>query len=132
LFEDRVEEYNPDFTGKDFHLLHTAMGKKGQWARFHHWLHAQESSPSWETFSNTIANFHMLQFQWQAKLIYEFIKEVGVSADPKATFAIERTPNYKPVETVKCCSCGWGWPKILVMSTSLGSSCPDCYDKMSN
>jgi hypothetical protein len=29
------------------------------------------------------------------------------------------------------CSCGHTIPKNLVMSTSLGTSCQDCYDKMS-
>jgi len=77
LFEDRVEEYNPDFTGKDFHLLHTAMGKKGQWARFHHWLAVQNGLlRTWENFANTIADFHMLPFPEQAKLIYEFVEEM--------------------------------------------------------
>jgi len=36
-----------------------------------------------------------------------------------------------PVEMKKC-SCGHTIPKTLVMSASMGSSCPDCYDKMSN
>jgi hypothetical protein len=39
-------------------------------------------------------------------------------------------PTRKPVESVKC-SCGHTVPKNLVMSTSLGTSCQDCYDKMS-
>ncbi len=29
------------------------------------------------------------------------------------------------------CSCGHSVPRISVMSTSAGSSCPDCYDRMS-
>lgn len=37
----------------------------------------------------------------------------------------------KPVEMVKC-SCGHTVPKGSVMSASLGSACPDCYDRMSN
>jgi hypothetical protein len=28
------------------------------------------------------------------------------------------------------CSCGHSVPSILVMSTSRGTSCPDCYDRM--
>ena len=42
----------------------------------------------------------------------------------------ERTSNHKPVEMVKC-SCGCTVPKISVMSASLGTSCPTCYDKIS-
>lgn len=36
-----------------------------------------------------------------------------------------------PVEMVKC-SCGHTVPRGSVMSASLGSSCPDCYDRMSD
>ena len=35
------------------------------------------------------------------------------------------------VKQIKC-RCGHTVPQILVMSASLGSSCPDCYDRMSN
>jgi hypothetical protein len=35
-----------------------------------------------------------------------------------------------PVEMVKC-DCGHTVPRCTVMSTSAGSSCPDCYDRMS-
>lgn len=35
-----------------------------------------------------------------------------------------------PVEMVKC-DCGHTVPRCTVMSTSTGSSCPDCYDRMS-
>ena len=69
-------DYYPDFTTPDgYALLHTVMGDERHWARFHRWLHARESSPSRDTFANTVANFHMLQFPKQAKLIYEFIEE---------------------------------------------------------
>lgn len=43
----------------------------------------------------------------------------------------ERRANQKPVEMVKC-SCGHTIPRGSVMSASLGTSCPDCYDRMSN
>lgn len=36
-----------------------------------------------------------------------------------------------PVEMIKC-SCGHTVPRSSVMSTSRGTSCPDCYDKMSD
>ncbi len=36
-----------------------------------------------------------------------------------------------PVEMVKC-GCGCTIPSTLVMSASLGSSCSECYDEMSN
>ena len=39
--------------------------------------------------------------------------------------------KHQPVITVKC-SCGHTVPKSQVMSASLGTSCPDCYDEMSD
>lgn len=36
----------------------------------------------------------------------------------------------KPVELVKC-ACGHAVSKSSVMSASMGSSCPECYDRMS-
>jgi hypothetical protein len=36
-----------------------------------------------------------------------------------------------PVELVKC-ACGHTVPRGSVMSASLGSACPDCYDRLSN
>lgn len=36
-----------------------------------------------------------------------------------------------PVEMVRC-ACGHTIPKHLVMSASRGTSCPDCYDRMSD
>lgn len=43
-------------------------------------------------------------------------------------------PAQRPVaqiELVKC-SCGHSVPRESVMSASIGTSCPDCYDRMSN
>ena len=42
----------------------------------------------------------------------------------------ERRAKQKPVEMVEC-SCGHTVPRVSVMSASLGTSCPDCYDRMS-
>jgi len=42
----------------------------------------------------------------------------------------ERRAKQPPVEMIKC-SCGHTIPRRSVMSASLGSSCPDCYDEMS-
>ena len=42
----------------------------------------------------------------------------------------ERRASAPPVEMVKC-SCGCTIPRESVMSASLGSSCPKCYDRMS-
>jgi len=39
--------------------------------------------------------------------------------------------QHKSAEMVKC-SCGHTVAKALVMSASLGTSCPSCYDRMSN
>lgn len=46
---------------------------------------------------------------------------------------IRYKPAPRPVIQVemKKCDCGCTIPKSSVMSASLGSSCPDCYDRMS-
>lgn len=47
------------------------------------------------------------------------------------TIQAKKTPKKQPtVEMVKC-DCGHTIPKNLVMAASLGTSCPDCYDRMS-
>jgi len=42
-----------------------------------------------------------------------------------------RQAKQKPIETVLA-DCGHVVDRVLVMSASLGTSCPDCYDEMSN
>ena len=37
-----------------------------------------------------------------------------------------------PDVPMRRCSCGHTIPENLVMSASMGTSCPDCYDKMSD
>jgi hypothetical protein len=44
---------------------------------------------------------------------------------------IGRKRTAKPVEMVQC-DCGHSVPKGSVMRASLGTSCPDCYDSMSD
>jgi hypothetical protein len=43
----------------------------------------------------------------------------------------ERRANQVAVETVKC-DCGHTVPRNLVMSASLGTACPECYDRLSD
>jgi hypothetical protein len=43
----------------------------------------------------------------------------------------EKKANQKPVEYIKC-SCGHTVPRIQAMHASLGTSCPDCYDRLSD
>ena len=43
-----------------------------------------------------------------------------------------REPQPRPLMTVVRCSCGHDAPPTQIMSTSRGSSCPGCYDKMSD
>lgn len=44
---------------------------------------------------------------------------------------IRRKREAKPVQLVRC-SCGHSVESALVMSASRGTSCPDCYDRMSD
>lgn len=48
-----------------------------------------------------------------------------------STGIIRRKRTPKPVQLVEC-DCGHSVPRSQVMSASLGSSCFDCYDRMSN
>ena len=48
----------------------------------------------------------------------------------KIIAAREARKNAPKPEMVKC-SCGHTVPASVVMSASMGSSCPDCYDRMS-
>jgi len=41
------------------------------------------------------------------------------------------SPAPRPAEELVRCDCGHSVPRALVMSASLGSSCPDCYDNWS-
>jgi len=63
----------PDFAGKDFHLLHTAMSEKGRWYDLYLWLYSgQAVSGTTPIYCGN--HFHQLQFPKQAKLIYEFVR----------------------------------------------------------
>jgi hypothetical protein len=52
-------------------------------------------------------------------------KEANEVMDARIEACRARIPMVK-------CSCGHTIPKDQVMSASMGSSCPDCYDRMSN
>lgn len=41
------------------------------------------------------------------------------------------TPPSAPVTMVRC-DCGHTIPAVAVMNASLGNSCPDCYDRLSD
>ena len=44
----------------------------------------------------------------------------------------QRPANSRPAAQMVECACGHSVPRHAVMSASLGSSCPDCYDRMSH
>ena len=46
---------------------------------------------------------------------------------------IRKTPaqSPKPIDELVKCSCGHTIPKSHVMNASMGTSCPECYDRMS-
>ena len=56
------------------------------------------------------------------------VQEVGRSV---ARELAARKSKEAQVEMVKC-SCGHTVPRSQVMSASMGTSCPDCYDRMSD
>ena len=48
----------------------------------------------------------------------------------KVVEATKAKPKPRPVKMVEC-DCGCTVPASVVMSTSTGTSCPECYDRMS-
>ena len=64
---------NPDFSGKDFHLLHTAMGENRRWVELYNWLIDSDLTKQ-KSLVGAGCDFHERLFPEQAKLIYEFIK----------------------------------------------------------
>lgn len=62
------------------------------------------------------------QVKWQKSPNYYYDHSYGI---------IRKKRTRKPVEMYRC-DCGHSVPRSLVMSASAGSSCPDCYDRMSD
>jgi hypothetical protein len=86
-----------------------------------------------ENFINNHPNREkLLKGQLSVTAALEAGQTVKKSADWYANIRFE--PIAKPIEKsieLKKCSCGHTVPKQSAMSTSTGSSCPDCYDRMS-
>jgi len=57
---------------------------------------------------------------------------VKTAAEFEAEEALEQTRKNAPKPEMVKCSCGHSAPRSQVMSASMGSCCPNCYDKMSN
>jgi thymidine phosphorylase len=45
---------------------------------------------------------------------------------------IGRKRSARPVEPVEACDCGHSVPRSLVVRASLGTACPDCYNRLSD
>lgn len=61
----------------------------------------------------------------QLTMIARWTEKVRLRNAPPAP-----APVAQPVEMVRC-SCGHTVPRIQMMSASLGTACPSCYDRMS-
>lgn len=60
------------------------------------------------------------------------IADVDPAAETIAILAAQSmTRRREPVELVRC-DCGHSVPQTLIMNASRGTSCPDCYDRMSD
>jgi hypothetical protein len=73
--------------------------------------------------------FYSCQFDEEVKPFWA-IKEIWQEMIAEKTASV--IPVKKDVPKMVKCSCGCTIPKNLVMSASLGSSCPNCYDRMSD
>jgi hypothetical protein len=56
----------------------------------------------------------------------------GVAPISEVDWNAWQAKHKQPAPVMVKCNCGHTVSKILVMSTSNGSSCPDCYDRMEN
>ena len=45
---------------------------------------------------------------------------------------VKPAPQIRQTPELVRCSCGHSVPRTLVMNTSTGTACPDCYDRMSD
>ena len=76
--------------------------------------------------SYAVEYYSPAQGEWDA---YQGIRR----AYQALTAATPKQDPRKPDEVeMVACKCGHTVPRSLVMSASMGSSCPDCYDRMSN
>jgi hypothetical protein len=107
--EDRIDEYIDKILGYE-QLLTDRFGTENRVAR----LEREQLKTKTEVI-NYLKTGKPLSYddEWYANIKMDMPKK------PKP-----------PVEMVKC-NCGHTVPKCSVMSTSTGSSCPDCYDRMS-
>jgi len=64
---------------------------------------------------------------------YEFgIGGINQADDPYYSYQETRpTGRRKMILLGKCAGCGCEFPKMMLMSSSSGTACPDCYDRMS-
>lgn len=63
--------------------------------------------------------------------------QAGIPVAPKPEPVVEQPApvahtHRRDSNTFICSGCGMEWPRELAMSASLGISCPDCYDKLSD
>jgi len=98
----------------------------------------------WNTVDDDVANEAIERAAEFNKIDRE--KLIEMIDDGKTVETGKKSPNYyydhgmqmirsvgrpkQKIEMVKC-SCGCTIPKSLVMNASVGTSCPDCYDRLS-
>ncbi len=61
----------------------------------------------------------------------EFALMRELNARLKAIKAAAPTPQPRPQSAMVACDCGHSVPATQRMNASMGTSCPDCYDRMS-
>jgi len=75
-----------------------------------------------------VSSYALEYYQASTPAEFEALRELRehMQTIEKAAPIVER----KPVELVTC-SCGHSVPAVQVMNASMGTCCPDCYDRMS-
>lgn len=85
---------------------------------------ADEAAVELGEYSYAVPNYSPARGEWEQ---YQAI----VSAHKRIFSCPPKSPSKPPEMQFVKCSCGHTIPSGLVMSASMGSSCPDCYDRMS-
>lgn len=91
---------------------------------------------------HSICNEELLAMHYTITTLLGFDLEVSERSIEILNFLAEKGNKLKKLESEKksniqsnefvLCDCGCSVSSILVMSASMGSSCPDCYDDMSD
>lgn len=100
------------------------------------WMDCDDRTDEFINMANTFINIHPNKMALLGK--YDSVqarlddgKPVSIGTDWYDEIRYEPAPRAAVRVDLVRCSCGHSVPRVSVMSASVGTSCPDCYDRMS-